>query len=53
MRVICLILALSLAACATCKSSDTAEQCRTKVRDKQQRNATGAALEARGITAPA
>jgi hypothetical protein len=53
MRLICLILALSLGACATCKSSDTVEQCRTKVRNKQQGNSTSASPAARGISAPA
>jgi hypothetical protein len=36
-KLISLILAISIAGCATCKSSDTMEQCRTKQRDKSQR----------------
>jgi hypothetical protein len=36
-RLIGLALLLALAGCATCKSSDTMEQCRTKQRDKSQR----------------
>ncbi len=34
---IALLLTLALSACATCKSSDTYEQCRTKERDRSQR----------------
>ena len=36
-RLISLAMLLALAGCATCKSSDTMEQCRTKQRDKSQR----------------
>jgi hypothetical protein len=32
-----LALILAMAGCATCKSSDTVEQCRTKQRDKSQK----------------
>jgi hypothetical protein len=35
-RFVSLILVLSLAGCATCKSSDSPEQCRTKQRDHSQ-----------------
>ena len=35
-KVICLLVVLSLAACSTCKSSDSAEVCRTKQRDHDQ-----------------
>jgi hypothetical protein len=31
------VLLLAMAGCATCKSSDTVEQCRTKQRDKSQK----------------
>jgi len=34
---LCIVLAMT--ACATCKSSDTVEQCRTKQRDNGQRRA--------------
>jgi hypothetical protein len=37
-RFICLALILAVTGCATCKSSDTVEQCRTKQRDKSQKN---------------
>ena len=33
---ICFIVVLSLTACATCKSTDSAEVCRTKERDHNQ-----------------
>jgi hypothetical protein len=36
-KLICLALILAVTGCATCKSSDTAEQCRTKQRDKSQK----------------
>jgi hypothetical protein len=36
-KIISCVLLLALAGCATCKSSDTVEQCRTKQRDKSQR----------------
>jgi hypothetical protein len=36
-KFICLALILALTGCATCKSSDTMEQCRTKQRDKSQK----------------
>jgi hypothetical protein len=39
-KLICLALILAVTGCATCKSSDTAEQCRTKQRDKSQRNSS-------------
>jgi hypothetical protein len=39
-RLICLILLLSLAGCATCKSTDSPEVCRTKERDKSQPHAS-------------
>jgi hypothetical protein len=32
----CLLLLLSLTACAVCKSSDSVEVCRTKQRDHSQ-----------------
>ncbi len=35
-----LCIALAMTACATCKSSDTVEQCRTKQRDNGQRRAS-------------
>jgi len=35
-RLIGLVLIMSLAACATCKSTDSVEVCRTKQRDKSQ-----------------
>jgi hypothetical protein len=35
-RFICLILILSVAACSTCKSSDSPDVCRTKQRDHGQ-----------------
>jgi hypothetical protein len=35
-NIICLLVLLSLAACSTCKSSDSAEVCRTKQRDRDQ-----------------
>jgi hypothetical protein len=34
--LICVILLLSITACATCKSSDSYEVCRTKQRDHSQ-----------------
>ena len=36
MKLIYLLVVLSLAACSTCKSSDSAEVCRTKQRDHDQ-----------------
>jgi uncharacterized protein YceK len=48
MKLICLIVVLCLGGCATCSSSDTYEQCRTKERDKQQRNSAGAIFTAPG-----
>jgi hypothetical protein len=39
-KLICLALILAVTGCATCKSSDTAEQCRTKQRDKSQKNSS-------------
>jgi hypothetical protein len=35
-RMLCLIVVLCLTACATCKSSDSPEVCRTKERDHSQ-----------------
>jgi hypothetical protein len=35
-KFVCLILVVSLAACAVCKSSDSPEVCRTKQRDHSQ-----------------
>jgi hypothetical protein len=35
-KIICVVVLLSLAACSTCKSSDSAEVCRTKQRDHDQ-----------------
>lgn len=35
-QLICILVMLSLAACATCKSSDSTEVCRTKQRDHDQ-----------------
>jgi hypothetical protein len=43
---ICLVLILAMAGCATCKSSDTVEQCRTKQRDKSQKNSSLAVIPA-------
>jgi hypothetical protein len=34
--LICVVLLLSITACATCKSSDSYEVCRTKQRDHSQ-----------------
>jgi len=53
MKMICLVLLLCLAGCATCSSSDTFEQCRTKERDKQQRNSSDAAPPDPGTRAAA
>jgi uncharacterized protein YceK len=39
-KLICLALILAVTGCATCKSSDSAEQCRTKQRDKSQKNSS-------------
>jgi hypothetical protein len=39
-RLISVVLVLAMAGCATCKSSDTVEQCRTKQRDKSQKNSS-------------
>jgi hypothetical protein len=39
-RFVCLALILAVTGCATCKSSDTVEQCRTKQRDKSQKNSS-------------
>lgn len=36
-KLISLVLMVAVAGCATCKSSDTVEQCRTKQRDKSQK----------------
>jgi hypothetical protein len=36
-KIISLLLIFAVAGCATCKSSDTMEQCRTKQRDKSQK----------------
>ena len=36
-KLISLVLIVAVAGCATCKSSDTVEQCRTKQRDKSQK----------------
>lgn len=38
--LISLVLIVAVAGCATCKSSDTVEQCRTKQRDKSQKNSS-------------
>jgi hypothetical protein len=38
--IICLALIVAVTGCATCKSSDTVEQCRTKQRDKSQKNSS-------------
>jgi hypothetical protein len=35
-KLLCLILIASLTACATCKSTDSYEVCRTKQRDHSQ-----------------
>jgi hypothetical protein len=37
---ICLAIILAVTGCATCKSSDSIEQCRTKQRDKSQKNSS-------------
>lgn len=39
-KFIGLILVLSLAACAVCKSTDSPEVCRTKQRDHAQKSAS-------------
>ena len=39
-RFVCLALILAVTGCATCRSSDTVEQCRTKQRDKSQKNSS-------------
>ena len=39
-NLICLAVIFVVAGCATCKSSDTIEQCRTKQRDKSQKNSS-------------
>jgi hypothetical protein len=39
-KFISLALVLVVTGCATCKSSDTMEQCRTKQRDKSQKNSS-------------
>jgi hypothetical protein len=39
-KLISLILIIAVTGCATCKSSDTVEQCRTKQRDKSQKNSS-------------
>jgi uncharacterized lipoprotein YajG len=39
-KLISLVLIVAVAGCATCKSSDTVEQCRTKQRDKSQKNSS-------------
>jgi hypothetical protein len=36
-KIISFVLIVAVAGCATCKSSDTMEQCRTKQRDKSQK----------------
>ena len=48
-RFVSLILVLSLAGCATCKSSDSPEVCRTKQRDHSQPRALTALLPARNL----
>ena len=48
-RLISVVLILLLAGCATCKSSDTVEQCRTKQRDKSQRYSSLAGVSVRGF----
>jgi len=45
-KLISLVLILAVTGCATCKSSDTVEQCRTKQRDKSQKNSLSSALPA-------
>jgi len=35
-KFVCLVFILTLTACATCKSTDSPEVCRTKERDQQQ-----------------
>jgi uncharacterized lipoprotein YajG len=39
-KLISVALMVALTGCATCKSSDTVEQCRTKQRDKSQKNSS-------------
>jgi hypothetical protein len=41
-----LVLIIAMAGCATCKSSDTVEQCRTKQRDKSQKYSSLAVVPA-------
>jgi hypothetical protein len=48
-KLIGLIFLLSLAGCATCKSSDSPEVCRTKQRDHAQPRADFAAAAAAGV----
>jgi uncharacterized protein YceK len=48
MKLIGLILVLCLTGCATCKSSDTPEQCRTKQRNHEQHNSGFASAEFAG-----
>jgi hypothetical protein len=54
-RLISVILILAVAGCATCKSSDTAEQCRTKQRNKSQKSSSLLVIPARdsGLAASA
>jgi hypothetical protein len=35
-KLLCLVLIVSVTACATCKSTDSYEVCRTKQRDNSQ-----------------
>jgi hypothetical protein len=48
-RFVSLILVLSMAGCATCKSSDSPEMCRTKQRDHSQPRALTAFVPARNL----
>ncbi len=45
-NLICVALILAVTGCASCKSSDTVEQCRTKQRDKSQKNSSLVAVSA-------
>jgi hypothetical protein len=45
-KFICLALIVAVTGCATCKSSDTMEQCRTKQRDKSQKYSSLAPVSA-------
>lgn len=52
-KLVYLTVILALAGCATCKSSDTVEQCRTKQRDKSQKNSFSYVAPSRSFEQPA